>query len=120
MRTALTAICGFTILASGWLFVMFLVLRHPGFEWRAAMALGFVAVSAITLFAARTTTPPPALSATVALGGIVQAAVGAWAMHGNVDDGFVDVIGITFIAQGVLALAFVWQTVAAPATKRPS
>ena len=111
MRTALSAICVFTILASCWLFTMFLVLRHPGFGWRASLAIGFIAVSVVTLGAARAATAPgAALRAIVAAGAVLLAGVGCWAIATNVDDGFVDVIGVALIVQSALALAFVLRS----------
>lgn len=118
MRTALTALCGFTILASCWLLTMYLVLRHPGFEWRATLALGYAAIGIVTLVAARAAAPPAALSATVAVCAVLLAGVGGWAIHTNVDDGFVDVIGLAFITQGLLALVFVARRLAWPASTR--
>ena len=115
MRTALTAICLFTILACSWFVVMFLVLRHPGFEWRAALAVGFVAVSVLTLATARAVAPGAVQRAAVALGALLLAAAGVWAITTNVDEGYVDVTGLALIVQSVLAVAFVlrptWGTV---------
>jgi hypothetical protein len=107
MRTALTAMCSFTILASTWLFTMFLILRHPGFEWRAALAVGFIAIGVITLAAARIGTPGAALRMATGAGAAALIAAGVWAIRTNVDDGFVDVIGLAFILQSALALVVV-------------
>ena len=49
LKTALAAIAVFTAAASCWLFVMYFVLKHPGYEWRAALAALFVAQSVLTL-----------------------------------------------------------------------
>src|SRR5436190_20180902 len=89
MRLALTAICGFTMLASCWLFVMFLVLRHPGFEWRASISLVFVAIGALTLVGARRPDPGIVLQLAIASGGAALGAAGVWAMETNIDEGFV-------------------------------
>ena len=106
MRTTVTAICGFTMLASCWLFVMFLVLRHPGFEWHAVLSLGFVAVGGITMAAGWMRTPGALVRAAAGVGGVALGAVGAWAMHTNVDEGFVDVIGLAFIVQAIVTVVF--------------
>ena len=108
MRTALTAISGFTILASAWLFTMYLVLRHPGFEWRAPLSLGFIAIGLVTIGFSRSRAPGASLRTAAAAGALCLAAAGAWAIATNVDDGFVNLIGIAFIVQGILTLCAVW------------
>ena len=110
MRTAVSALCGFTILASAWLFVMFLILRHPGFEWRAVASLGFVGISALTLATVRLTHPEPILRAAAAAGALVLGAVGVWAMTTNVDEGFVDVISLAFMLQAGLTVGYLLRT----------
>ena len=104
MRSALTTICAFTMLASGWLFVMFLVLRHPGFEWRALVSIGFAAIGALTLAGIRR--PGLLWRVSVASGAVVLGAAGVWAIKTNVDEGFVDVIGLSFVVQAILTLAY--------------
>jgi len=111
MRTALTAICSFTILASCWLFVMYLVLRHPGFEWRAAVSLGIASLSALTLATVRTAQPGVGIRVVAACGAAALAGVGIWAIKTNVDDGFIDLIGLAFIMQGVLTIIFLVRPV---------
>ena len=49
MKTTLAAVSAFTLLACAWLCVMFFVLRHPGFAWRAALSALVVIQSAATL-----------------------------------------------------------------------
>ena len=107
MRAALTAVCVFTILASAWLFTMFLILRHPGFEWRAALSLGFMAIGAVTLAAARAAAVGSVLRTATGFGAVLLAAIGVWAIKTNVDDGYIDVIGLAFIIQSALALVLV-------------
>jgi hypothetical protein len=106
MRAAVMALCVFTILASGWLFVMFLVLRHPGFEWRAALSLGVAAISVVTLAGLWKPTCGIALHAAMAGGAAALGAAGVWAMKTNVDEGFVDLISLAFIAQAGLTLGY--------------
>ena len=104
MKSALTAVAAVTILASLWLCTMYFVLRHPGFEWRAAQALGFALVGALTIAAVQRANANPPLLAAVALGNAALLAIGVWAIASPHDDGFVDIIGLMFIAQGALAL----------------
>ena len=109
MRTTLGILCSFTVLASLWLFTMFLILRHPGFEWRAAVALGFAAISTITLVAVRTTQPAPVLRGVAATGGAVLLAMGVHALISNhapgADfEGYLDIIGLAYTLQGSLTL----------------
>ncbi len=104
MRLALRTITGVTIAASLWLFVMYFVLQHPGYQWRAAMTAGFVAVGLFVWIAAGLATPPAWIRALAAASGLAVFAAGAWAMRTNVDEGFVDVISVMLMAQGVLTL----------------
>jgi hypothetical protein len=117
MRTILTAVCGFTVLASGWLFTMYLILGHPGFQWRAAAALGFAAIGLITLTTVRARHAGTGLLTTAGLGAVVLAGVGIWAIATNVDDGFNDVIGAAFIVQAALTVSFLLR---AAWPRRPS
>ena len=105
----LSVLCAFTILAAAWLFTMYLILRHPGFEWRAAQAAGIVAVSVTTLAAVHAARPAAWLRATAAAGAIALFAVGTGAIAANhaagADfDGFADVIGLALAAQSALTL----------------
>jgi hypothetical protein len=107
MRATLTALAACTLLASLWLCMMYFILRHPGFEWRAALALGFALVGALTVAAVQRPGPGLPLVIAVAVGNVALLAIGAWAIASPHDDGFVDVIGLAFIVQGALAL---WWT----------
>jgi hypothetical protein len=49
MKTILAAIAVFTAAACSWLFVMYLVLQHPGYQARASLAVILVAQSVLTL-----------------------------------------------------------------------
>jgi hypothetical protein len=115
-RPALRTFCGFTIAASTWLFVMYFVLGHPGYLWRAAIAAGFVAVGLTTWIAAGRTTPAGWLRTLTAAGGVAIFAAGAWAMHTNVDEGFVDVVSLALMTQAVLT----WLWAAGTLRPRPS
>jgi hypothetical protein len=116
MRLALRTITGMTVAASLWLFVMYFVLQHPGYQWRAAMAAGFVAIGLFVWTATSLATPPAWIRVLAATCGIAVFAAGAWAMRTNVDEGFVDVIGTMLMTRGVLTL--VWTAGVSPL--RPS
>src|SRR4051812_26711166 len=109
MRTTVTAVCAFSMLVSTWLFVMFLILRHPGYEVRAAASLGFVAIGLVTLASVWLPRPGAALRVAAIAGAIMLGAAGVWAMKTNVDEGFVDVVGLTFIVQALVTIGYVWQ-----------
>ena len=49
MKTLLAAVAVFTTTACSWLFVMYLVLQHPGYQARASIAVLFIAQSVLTL-----------------------------------------------------------------------
>jgi hypothetical protein len=108
MRTALAAVSAFTLLACAWLCVMFFVLRHPGFEWRAALSALVVIQSALTLvlLAAGSFTARPRLL--LALGACGLLALGASAFVANERagdwEGYAAVISIALAVQGVLTL----------------
>jgi len=120
MKATVTALCAFTMLASGWLVLMFLVLRHPGFEWRAALAAGFIATGAFTLAGVWLPRPGAALKALVALGAVAIGAAGVWAIRTNVDEGFVDVIGLALLLQAVLTLVYLVRSNSAGLQRRVS
>jgi hypothetical protein len=49
VRTPFNLLCGFCIVACGWLAVMFVVLHRPGFERGAAMSSLFILQSLLAL-----------------------------------------------------------------------
>jgi hypothetical protein len=106
MRLALRTITGVTIAASLWLFVMYFILQHPGYQWRAAMAAGVAAIGLFVWFAAGLATPQAWIRVLAGTCGIAVFAAGAWAMRTNVDEGFVDVISVLLMTEGVLTLAW--------------
>src|SRR5262249_21098252 len=77
---------------------------HPGYEWRAMMAIGFIAISVLTLTCARADQPGAALRTSALIGGVILGGAGIWAIRANVDDGFADVIGAAFGMQAVLTV----------------
>jgi hypothetical protein len=117
MRIALAAVSAFTLMACAWLFVMFFVLRHPGFEWRAAVTALLIAQSAATLMVlgsgARSAWPRMALT----MGACAVAAVGAVAFAANERaadwEGYVAVISAALVLQALLTLPAMLKTPAA-------
>ena len=106
---ALSVVCVFTGFASGWLFTMYLVLRHTGYQWRAAIALLLIAQAGSTLLALRS--PPIPLLRMLVMGGGALIAVygGAAVVQNNLEanahyEGFVDLIGVALVIQGLLTL----------------
>lgn len=108
MKTALAAACAFTLLACSWLFVMFFVLRHPGFIWRAAVTLFLMAQSAGTLVALRGGPWGRWWRSALAVGAAATSAVGVQAFLANEAaadwEGYIAIISIGLIVQGVLTL----------------
>ena len=100
MRYALAFFSALTCLVSGWMGVMYLVLRHPHYEWRAALA-AVVFAGAATLLAGR---PLPSLRATTFVWGAALAGLGVWALVSPNDDGWVLVAGSLFAVEGILAV----------------
>ncbi len=107
MKSALGVLCVFTILAVVWLGAMFLLLHHPGYQWRAAMCLPIIAQSVATVFALR---PPAstALRAATAAGAVFVGAFAGWAFVQNARDasfeGYLAIISAALVCQAVLTL----------------
>jgi hypothetical protein len=111
MRGVLTAVCGFTILASAWLVAMFLILRHPGFEWRAALSFGLMAASLATLVAVRARRPAAWLRTGAGAAGLAVLVIGAAIFIQNLAphagfEGYTLVISFALIAQGAMTLGW--------------
>jgi hypothetical protein len=121
MKTTLAAIAVFTAAASGWLFVMYLMLQHPGYQARASFAVILFAQSALTLIlvasetSARPSGPPDGprvvqsgLTLVVLAGACGIAWAGYSAASSTLSDphfeGFALVIGVALALQGVLTL----------------
>jgi len=106
MRTFLNLLCGFTLLASSWLGVMYVVLHQPGYERGVSMSLIFIIQSLLTL--ALTTGTLSALwwrLLTVAgAAGVVWA--GGAAVSSTLTsrhfEGYALVIGVALVLQGLL------------------
>jgi hypothetical protein len=115
MKIVLAAICCFTAAASCWLVAIYFVLKHPGYEWRAAIAALFVLQSALTL-AALAGAAPAWLRA-----GLLAGACGiVWAGYSAISstlaathfEGFWLPIGAGLIVQGALTLAVYFRSLA--------
>src|SRR4051812_50139221 len=82
MRAAVSFMSLVTAAVSGWMLVMYLLLQHPGYGWRAAMA-GAICVGALSLIAGR---PWPPLRLPSAAWGVALTALGLWALRGGQDE----------------------------------
>ena len=122
MKTLLAAIAVFTAAASGWLFVMYFVLQHPGYQGRASLAAIFVAQSILTLILIASGAPASGSESTdgrraVHVGLRLVVLAGAcgfiWAgysaasstLSGPHFEGFALVIGSALVVQGLLTIA---------------
>lgn len=79
---------------------MYFVLRHPGYQWRAAVA-GIICLGAVSLVAGRPWRP---LRAPVAVWGAALAALGIWALASPQDDAWAAIAAVIFLAEGTLAV----------------
>jgi hypothetical protein len=121
MRSALTTVATFTLIASCWLTVMNVVLRHPGYQWQAVVFALFIVQSALTLAVAApvpgTWTRGWARSfVTVGAVGLFYAGGAAVAQQAGASafdparpgaphfEGYMLVIGVAFAVQGLLTL----------------
>jgi len=106
MRLPLNTLCGFTLLASSWLAVMFIVLHRPGYERGVSLALVFIIQSLLTLGV--TTGLLSALwwrlLAVAGAAGIVWAGGAAVAntLSGAHFEGYALIIGVALVLQGLL------------------
>jgi hypothetical protein len=112
MRLLLRLVCVFTILASTWLTTMYFFLRHPGYEQRAAISIGFVLAGLVTLASLQLARPPAWLRAMVALSAIALVYAGSSAINAVLQpgahfEGYALVIGAALAIQGVLTLLVV-------------
>ena len=100
MPIAVSLVSLATCAVSGWMCVMYLVLRHPGYELRAGMA-ALICLGAATLVAGR---PPSPLRIPIAVWGAALAVVGVLALVSPGDDGWVLVAGTLFVLEGGLGV----------------
>jgi len=118
MRASLTWMCVVTVFAGAWLAVMENILRHPGFVGRSALAACIVVQGIATVLFLML--HGPTLFRILVLGGAIGAALlGAAAVIRILNaahfEGFVLVIGVALVVQGILALV----VVGGGATPRP-
>jgi hypothetical protein len=107
MRLAFRFVAAFNVATAVWLTVMFFVLRHPGYAPRAGATAGIAAFCALAFLSAGTARAGW-MRATSVGGSLVLAAMGAWFMYqdtrpGADFEGFVLIVGLAWIAQGVAA-----------------
>lgn len=79
---------------------MYFVLRHPGYQARAAVAAA-ICVGAATLLGGRPLAP---LRIPVGVWGVALAAFGVWALRSPGDDGWAVIAAALFVVEGVLAV----------------
>ena len=106
VRIVLNVVCGFTLLASSWLAVMFIVLHRQGYERGVSMSLIFVIQSLLTL--AMTTGLLSALwwriLTLAGAAGIVWAGGAAVSniLASSHFEGYALIIGVALVLQGLL------------------
>ena len=121
MRTILNLFCGFTLLASIWLAVMFVVLHRPGYERGVSLSLIFIIQSLLTM--AITAGLLSALSwrllALAGAAGIVWAggAAAANTLNGPHFEGYALVIGVALVLQGLLTAGHLVTAHPGPSSK---
>jgi hypothetical protein len=110
VKTALAAICAFTLLATAYLTASLLILRPPRAnyqQWTLVAAVIFVQ-GALTLFALRPGSPKGLRYVAVA-GGAAIAALGASSIYSTVSgphfEGYALILGSALVVQGLLTLA---------------
>ena len=109
MRTILTAICAFTLLATAFLTASLLILRPPrgNYQQWALVASLIVAQGVFTLFALYVSRSL-GLRYAMALGGLGIAALGASSVYSTVSgshfEGYALVLGSMLAVQGVLTV----------------
>ena len=109
MRLAFRSVALFNVATALWLSVMFLILRHPGYALNAVMTLGIAAVCVLAFVAGRI-----GAASWMRAGGLgaslVLGAGGVWVIYQNLQpgahfEGFILIIGATWIVQAATALA---------------
>jgi hypothetical protein len=104
-----------TMLVSGWMAIMYLLLRHAHYAERAVMA-GIVCAGAAWMAAGGWRGAAP-VRATLAVWAIALLALGLWALFGSGgDDGWVLIAGTLFVVEGALSLACLLRATAAAGT----
>ena len=121
MRTVLNGLCWFTVAASCWLGVMFVVLQRAGYERGLALAALFVVQSLLTLAVTTgwLTAGWGRLLALTGAAGIVWAGGAAIAatLNGPHFEGYALVIGVALVVQGLLTAGQLITTHFTPSSK---
>lgn len=110
VKTALAAICIFTLSATVYLSASLLLLRPPraNYQQWSLVATAIVAHGLLTLFALRAGSPK-GLRYAAAGGGIALAALGASSVYGTLAgehfEGYARVLGSVLIVQGLLSIS---------------
>jgi hypothetical protein len=105
MTVVVTLLSVLTCLVSGWMTVMFLLLRHPHYLERAAMGMVIMAGSA-TLAAGGERGRFP-VRATLSVWALALLGLGVWALVADSgDDGWVLIAGALFVAEGLSSIVY--------------
>ena len=105
MAAVVSLASALTALVSAWMFVMYFVLRHPGYQWRAVIAAA-ICLGSLALIAGRPWRP---LRVPVGVWGLALALFGAWAVLNGQEDAWAVIAAAIFVAEGSLA---VWASAA--------
>jgi hypothetical protein len=109
VKTAVAAICLFTLLATAYLTASLLILRPPraNYQQWAVVASAIVAQGTVTLIALYASSPKRLRYMTIA-GGLALAGLGASAVYSTLSgphfEGYALVLGSVLILQGLLTL----------------
>lgn len=108
MRTLLAVVSALTALMCGWLSVMYVVLGHDGWPWRAGLAALLVAYSALAILLAEDFLTSVWAWRVVVAGGCAAMLYGYLAVSSALTamhfEGFWLPIGFGLILQGILAV----------------
>ena len=126
MRTVLTAICLFTLAATGYLSLSVIILQPPRVNYPVWFTLATIVTvqGALTLSALAfgTVKAAPYLRSLTLGGGVVLAAIGGWMVRETLTgahfEGYALVLGSALVMQGALTLATFARTSGLPAEAR--
>ena len=108
MKPTLLGLSCLTAAASCWLVVMYFVLQHPGYEWRAVRAAVFVVQSALTVAALAGWVDGGWVRVLLLTGAAGMLLAGGLALQANLAgshfEGYALVIGLALVLQGLLTL----------------
>jgi hypothetical protein len=94
-----------TALVSGWMTVMYLLLRHQHYAERALMS-ALICAGALAAAAGAWRGPMP-VRATIAVWAVALLGLGLSALGGGGDDGWVVIAALLFVVEGAVCLAAV-------------